>query len=345
MCIICYHPVGAELPDQATLKRCWEKNDDGAGFMWRRNDRVRVRKGFMSWGEFWAAYTNEVPKESDEFALHFRVSTAGGVEKGNCHPFPFDNNVNRLKATKWKSERAIMHNGILGKGEGSLSDTMLWIINEGYYLREVLGDQDVLDYLEKYMKGSKLMMFFDNQFVSTGYWYEDDKTGMCYSNWGYKDYERKDVVTYDRGGAYGRDDHSAWYEKWNGWGSPLYTSKKKDAHSNILCCVGCYARKNNLSYSAIFEEITCLVCGCKFDYEGEIIEWRANAWKDGWREVERLEREAKMKDMVENEDGVFIIDENEKIRCGDCNAIEGDYLVWDEMQSKWYCLSCAKYVC
>ena len=47
MCVIVYKPAGCPMPDEATLRSCWDTNPDGAGMMLPDGDAVRIRKGFM----------------------------------------------------------------------------------------------------------------------------------------------------------------------------------------------------------------------------------------------------------------------------------------------------------
>lgn len=42
MCIIVYKPEGATMPSTDTLRRCFEENPDGAGFMWPERGRVQL---------------------------------------------------------------------------------------------------------------------------------------------------------------------------------------------------------------------------------------------------------------------------------------------------------------
>ena len=307
----------------------------------------------MTWMDFWAAYTNECPKERDEFALHFRFSTAGGVEKGNCHPFPLSNEVMELKKTKWRGGQALMHNGVLGKGLGTLSDTMVWIMNEVFYLKDILKDKDVVEYIEEYTTGSKLLFFYENEFFSTGKWEEEKETGLYYSNWGYKEWKR--VVYSPKGNQFGwspqgyNDDtylYGARGDKWNKWHSswrgykpgvpenPVFskTSVSEDAdaliYEKVECCVGCKAHKSHLSFSGVFNEILCIVCGCKFDSDLEIIEWDRDAWDKVWVDRERIKDEEK---------GIRTI-------CYDCKSTTANYLVWDTGTEQWWCLSCEKFV-
>lgn len=46
MCIIIVKNSRMDLPDKEILKRCWNKNPHGAGFMYNYNDVV-IKKGFM----------------------------------------------------------------------------------------------------------------------------------------------------------------------------------------------------------------------------------------------------------------------------------------------------------
>lgn len=47
MCIIIVKNSRMDLPDKEILKRCWNKNPHGAGFMYNYNDVVIIKKGFM----------------------------------------------------------------------------------------------------------------------------------------------------------------------------------------------------------------------------------------------------------------------------------------------------------
>ena len=47
MCVIIVKNSRMDLPDKEILKRCWNKNHYGAGFMYNYNDVVIIKKGFM----------------------------------------------------------------------------------------------------------------------------------------------------------------------------------------------------------------------------------------------------------------------------------------------------------
>jgi len=218
MCIILHHPEKAKLPQKQHLQNCFDKNYDGAGFMVIRNDKVRVRKGFMNFTDFWAAYTNERFTEADEFAVHFRWATAGGVSKANTHPFPLTADHSELRSLKYNTDIAVMHNGVVGFGLGTLSDTMLYVVDELSVLRDHLSDDSVLEYISDTTIGSRLI-FFDlksSGIFKTGEWVEDKLTGNFYSNkdwisskkiYGYKKPKKSNYNTYayGYGGRYHQD--------------------------------------------------------------------------------------------------------------------------------------------
>ena len=48
MCIIIVKNSRMDLPDKEILKRCWNKNHYGAGFMYNYNDVVIIKKGLTA---------------------------------------------------------------------------------------------------------------------------------------------------------------------------------------------------------------------------------------------------------------------------------------------------------
>ncbi len=53
MCVILVKEKGIELPTKKVLKCCWERNPDGAGFMFNDYGKVIIMKGFMTFEEFY----------------------------------------------------------------------------------------------------------------------------------------------------------------------------------------------------------------------------------------------------------------------------------------------------
>lgn len=128
MCVIVAKDEGCRVPDISTLRKCWDRNPHGAGFMWKEKDgSVSGKKGFMTWEDFESAWKSQGFSKDDGVIIHFRLATSGGISQGNCHPFPVTKKVKELKALSFNANMAVVHNGVFGAGTDSLSDTMLWV--------------------------------------------------------------------------------------------------------------------------------------------------------------------------------------------------------------------------
>lgn len=81
MCIIASSAIGVNLPTNETIETMWFKNPDGAGFMFNKDGKVIIRKGFMTLPDFMTAI-EELKKEIDvvntSVIMHFRIGTHGG---------------------------------------------------------------------------------------------------------------------------------------------------------------------------------------------------------------------------------------------------------------------------
>ncbi len=136
MCIAIYSVKGNPIPDDKTLKNCWYSNDDGAGFAFAFNNRVEIRKGFMTFEDFLSAfheYDSIYNFKNCGVLIHFRIATHGGTNKSCCHPFPLSGSDKQLKKTKTACDYAVIHNGVIGltseqaNKEKDVSDTMVFI--------------------------------------------------------------------------------------------------------------------------------------------------------------------------------------------------------------------------
>jgi hypothetical protein len=177
MCIAIYKPEGKEI-ERETLERCYNTNPDGAGYMFHKNDKLYVKKGFFSFSDFWQSYRRDRKKEC---VIHFRIKTHGPINKDNCHPYLVNDKF------------AFVHNGIIsGYSAADKSDT--WLFNEDVIQPFVnkwgnlgLFEDPIKKLIESRIGYSKLI-FMDNQGNTKifnedkGYW--DD--GVWYSNGGYK---------------------------------------------------------------------------------------------------------------------------------------------------------------
>ena len=189
MCIIFHSPPGSGLPDKDTLERCFDRNGDGAGYMWSGPKGILIRKGFMNWPAFWDSFSSRKFGDEQHIVGHFRIATSGGVSPGNCHPFPLTKDVNALKAQKAVTNRAVVHNGLIGTGDESLglSDTMLFVrdILSSSAVAENLSDMAVRHLLAAFLKTSRLLVWDKDWVFKFGDWEKDNKTGIYYSNSGY----------------------------------------------------------------------------------------------------------------------------------------------------------------
>lgn len=103
MCVIVYSPWKKTVPKEV-LERCFDANDDGAGFSYAAGGKMIVEKGFFKFKDFWKAFE---PIQREETVIHFRIKTHGTIDEDNCHPFLYKSKKNP------RYEWAIAHNGTL----------------------------------------------------------------------------------------------------------------------------------------------------------------------------------------------------------------------------------------
>ena len=98
MCIICASPAGVKQPNVNTLRTMFYRNPHGAGYMFARDGKVTIHKGFMDFDSFLGAVRSEHFTKADSVVYHFRISTQAGVNPEMTHPFPLSNQPKRSKA-------------------------------------------------------------------------------------------------------------------------------------------------------------------------------------------------------------------------------------------------------
>lgn len=119
MCIIVYKPKGISV-DRQILENCFANNPDGAGFMFPCEGRLLIKKGYFEFEDFWAAWEKCRKVHGDHLpvVLHFRIATAGEIDKANCHPHRIAHNL------------GFVHNGILScvhvPKDSDVSDTIIY---------------------------------------------------------------------------------------------------------------------------------------------------------------------------------------------------------------------------
>lgn len=206
MCIIVAKRKGIELPSKETLKNCFDYNGDGAGIMFNDGNQVFIEKGFMDFNSFYSrleALDKEFNLVNSDLALHFRISTSGNVDQGNCHPYPISTETNQLRNLSLVTDIGMAHNGVIRKhipGANSiLNDTQTFIKNFVHNMyssnKEFLTVGANIKALEE-EAGSKLCFLDKDNMYIIGKFIEETN-GILYSNdtylsydygWGYGDY-------------------------------------------------------------------------------------------------------------------------------------------------------------
>ena len=184
MCIIAYKPAGKTI-SRKTLELCFKNNPDGAGFMYPCEGKVLINKGHFTFDNFWAAAEkiSRIYGDSIPVVYHFRIATAGYVDKTNCHPH------------RIAPDLAFVHNGILQcvnvSKNSDKSDTIAY---RNKHLRKMTGKSlhnlpafiAMGEHIGKFNKfvfmNGKGRIAFANE--SSGVW--DESTGCWFSNNTYK---------------------------------------------------------------------------------------------------------------------------------------------------------------
>lgn len=224
MCIIVAKNKGVELPTKKTLQQCFERNKDGAGIMYVKDNKVIIEKGLMTFQEFYQKLRS-IKKmfggnlTNKAIVFHFRIGTHGENDKATTHPFPISNNFNDLRATYFETDIAMAHNGIISayNYDSILSDTQTFIrdyvsvfkdLKKNFYknnkVMEIISNEANIS--------SNKLCFLDNK--ENIYWYGNKvvDNGVIYSNETYKPYTYKSYrnYSYDYDYWYGKDYKSSY---------------------------------------------------------------------------------------------------------------------------------------
>lgn len=233
MCIIVAKKRGVLLPTRRTLRECFERNKDGAGIMYVKNDKVIIEKGLMTFQDFYKKL-KEIKRmfggdlTNKAIVMHFRIGTHGENDKATTHPFPISSNFEDLRATYFETDLGMVHNGVMSSYnyDRILSDTQTFIrdyvsvfkeLNDKFYLNdkvmEIIADKAGISYNK--------LCFLDNKENIYYYGNKVEENGVIYSNTTYKPYE---FIPYKRTYSY---DYDYWYNSYNyGYSKPKSTEKK-----------------------------------------------------------------------------------------------------------------------
>jgi len=234
MCIIAIKPKNKDLQDKETLKTCFTRNSDGAGYMFVKDGAVEIKKGYMTFDEFYKDLINDYNKynlKNQNLVMHFRIGTSGQSKLGCTHPFIITNDYDKLNETRIKSNIGVCHNGIISNyndRNGKYSDTQIYIAKvltpliklniNSYKFKDI---QTII----KDTTNSKWAILdkFDDVYT-IGDFVEDN--GYLYSNSTYKKFEYK-YTTYQ--GWYDDDfdeDDAKWWKSYYKAMAKTSTTKK-----------------------------------------------------------------------------------------------------------------------
>ena len=192
MCIICVSPASTRQPSISQIKTMFMNNPHGAGYMFAREGRVHIHKGFMDIDSFLSAVKAEHFTAKDSVVYHFRISTQAGVNPEMTHPFPLSNRLPIMKALDVECPCGVAHNGIIrltsDTSQREYSDTALFITR--YMAQMVHGlddlkDAQLLNRIER-LAGSKLAIMDGSGYIATVGNFINER-GLLFSNDSYQE--------------------------------------------------------------------------------------------------------------------------------------------------------------
>ena len=191
MCVICYSPKNS-LIDMETLELCYDCNPDGAGFMWYDNGKVKMLKGFMTWGKFKNA-VKKLKTTKLDIAFHFRIATSGLTNPKNCHPFPISSSRREIEQLKGSFDKLLMHNGILFSPKKTLlSDTAKYskfFLSSLKNLKRQALKQALSFQVQNLTQNNRLLIFLeDEKPVMVGDWHKQGGNYFSNLNWQFNQY-------------------------------------------------------------------------------------------------------------------------------------------------------------
>ena len=193
MCIICVSKSGVRQPDENTIRTMFLHNPHGAGYMFARDGRVIIHKGFMNPDEYLRAVRQEHFTAADSVVYHFRISTQAGVNPEMTHPFPLSNQPGRLRILDQSCRIGVAHNGIIrltsNPNDDRYSDTAIFItdyLSQIIHSRADLRSRRVLDAIFQIAQ-SKFAIMDGSGYVATVGQFIHER-GLLFSNGSYREF-------------------------------------------------------------------------------------------------------------------------------------------------------------
>ena len=188
MCIICIKKAQKPMVYDERIKYMFSRNPDGAGIMWAEDNKVHIKKGFLTVQSL-LDFIHSRDWTDVTAVLHFRIGTSGLRDQWNCHPFPL-RQKNTLDGT---CEIAVAHNGILSRytppRESKISDTQVFVEKMLNQLpKRFFENAGIRTLLDHELEGNRIVLLSKSGAINKwGTWY-DDEDGYLYSNPYYKPY-------------------------------------------------------------------------------------------------------------------------------------------------------------
>ena len=191
MCIIAIKDKGIKLPNEKTLETMFRNNPDGAGFMYAKDGKVVIRKGFMTFKTFKSALDKICDIDNLPLVMHFRIATSGNIDAGTCHPFPISNRRKVLRKTSYITDVGVCHNGIIPiSAPHNMSDTMQYIAQKLYYYQKLQKDfyvqKSYIKRIEQEIQSKMVFLTGTGDIFKIGEFISEND-GMVYSNTSYKE--------------------------------------------------------------------------------------------------------------------------------------------------------------
>lgn len=227
MCVIAFSPKGNEAPTEKQIKEMFKKNPDGAGYAWDDGATVHFKKGFMNVDDLLEDLGPLEKWKDKNFAMHFRIGTAGKNDKKTTHPFPLTNNFGELRKLQGDGP-VLFHNGVISGYGGIIdplaSDTQDFVAGVASKLltRPNTPSKIIAKTIDTIIGSSRLLiMYGKNKVVKFGDWKEKD--GNFYSNLLWEPHEYTYTPSYSTyGGCYYYDEEPkvsdyAWPSSYHQW--------------------------------------------------------------------------------------------------------------------------------
>lgn len=181
MCIMAIIPKDAALPDEATLRRCWQRNSDGGGIAW--NDAANHIQIVKHQNVESFIKNIQAVRKANAYAtilIHMRLATHGAKNVENTHPFTI------------KNGSVFAHNGVISQYSSNKdkSDSRLFgeDILDNLTLEE-MRNETIATLIENYIGFNKVAILNkDGSYIIYNKSKGEQDGLIWWSNTGYKDY-------------------------------------------------------------------------------------------------------------------------------------------------------------